>query len=493
MALESRGRHAAGDRTLRQVGASLARRHDWDHATEARLALATSLVRRGRPPDALAVLVDAREAAVHGARNDLLNRVAVLTGIALVDDGRLDEAEAVLSAVSASANGLEQAVVHWSALLALARCQFWQGRFGVAAQTLDMIHAPALGDEGAVPLAVLRSRISVGQGDYEQAIVEASNAVDRARAMARPDLVAMSACATAFAHHSLSDHKAVLGDVAVVVQMARTSHDPLLALRARLMAAESHRRQGRRGPGLALVARIRRVKSCPLPVILQARISLLDALLTDGADHRVVVQRHEDATGLGALKLFAPICHAQSRQAAVVSDIVSILHCCQMADDESKVLEGLCARLRTRLQANGVAFFSAESGTLTLIAFDGARVEPTLGERVAALDRPIAPHYVRGRLEAGAPVGYGGRQLGVLLIRWPSGSLCEEKDVVTLLATAAAASGPAVAGVLAKRAKSVSRKTDLIGTSPGMVEVRNAIERASNAPFAVLVEGASDR
>jgi DNA-binding NtrC family response regulator len=257
------------------------------------------------------------------------------------------------------------------------------------------------------------------------------------------------------------------------------------------MAAESHRRQGRRGPGLALVARIRRVKSCPLPIILQARISLLGDLLTDGTDHRVVVQRHEHATGLGALKLFAPICHAQSRQAAVVSDIVSILHCCQMADDESQVLEGLCARLRARLLANGVAFFGAESGTLTLIAFDGARIEPTLGERVAVLDRPIAPHSVGGRLEAGAPVEYGGRQLGVLLVRWPSGSLCEEKDVVTLLATAAAASGPAVAGVLAKRAKSVPRTTDLIGTSPGMVEVRNAIERASNAPFAVLVEGES--
>src|SRR5262249_38005773 len=151
---------------LRQVSASLARRHDWEHATEARLALASSLTRRGRPRDALAVLVDARDAAVHVARHELLTRVGGLTGVALVDDGRLDEAEAVLSAASASANGLEQAAVHWRALLALARCQFWQGRFGVAAQTLDVIDAPALSDEEAVPLAVLRSRVAVGQGDY---------------------------------------------------------------------------------------------------------------------------------------------------------------------------------------------------------------------------------------------------------------------------------------------------------------------------------------
>jgi hypothetical protein len=31
--------------------------------------------------------------------------------------------------------------------------------------------------------------------------------------------------------------------------MARRCHDPLLGLRARLIVAESHRRQGRRGPG----------------------------------------------------------------------------------------------------------------------------------------------------------------------------------------------------------------------------------------------------
>jgi DNA-binding NtrC family response regulator len=491
IALEGHGRHAAGDRTLRQVGASFARRHDWEQATEAGLALATSLVRRGRSREALGVLVDARDMAVHLDRSELSTRVAVLTGTALVDDSRLDEAEAVLSAASASANGLEQAIVRRAALIALARCQFWRGRFDVAAQTLDAVDAGAIGEEGAVLVAVMRSRVFVGLGDYERAIAEASSAVDRARVMAHPDLVAVSACAAAFTHHSLSDHKAVLDDVAVAVQMARSSHHPLLALRARLIAAESFRRQGRRGPGLTLVGRIRRVKACPLPVILQARIDLLSDLLTTEKGHDAVVKRHQQTTGLGGLMLFAPICHAQSRHAAAVSDIVSILQCCQTADEESQVLEGLCFRLRMRLQASGVAFFVAEAGVLTLMASDGARVEPTLGPRVAALDQPITPHYVGGRLEAGAPIKYGGRQLGVLLVRWASGSSCEAKDVVMLLATAATAAGPAVAGVVAKRARGVPRTADLIGMSAGIVDVRNAVERASSAPFAVLVEGES--
>jgi DNA-binding NtrC family response regulator len=491
MALTGRGRHAAGDRTLRQIGASLARRRDWEHATDARLVLAGSLVKRGRPREALAVLVEARDTAICVARNELLNRIAVLTGHALVDDGRLDEAEAVLSAASMSANGLDEAVVYRSAALAMARCQFWQGRFDAAAQTLNAIDGGGLGEEEAVRLAVMNARVSVGQGDFGRAIDQASHALDRSRAIDRPDLIAMSACASAFAHLSVSDHKAVLNDVVSAVHMARRSHDPLIAMRARLLAAESHRRQLRRGPGLALVARIRRVKSSPLPVILRARVDLLGDLLTAEKDDDSVVRRREQASGLSGLVLFGPLWHGLSRQSAAVSDIVSILQCCQNADEESRVLEGLCSRLRDRLQASAVAFFVQEAGAFTPIVFDGVRIEPTLGPRVAALEQPIAPHYVTGRLEAGAPLRYGGRLLGVLLVRWAIGVACDSQDVVMLLATAAAAAGPSMAGMLARRSVSATRMSDLLGISAPIVEVRHAVERASAAPFAVLVEGES--
>ena len=275
IALATQGRHAAGDRALRQVGASLARRHDWEHATEASLALAMSLVRRGRPREAHVILVDARDAAIHVSQNDVLNRIAVLTGVALLDDGRLDEAEAVLSAVVAAANGLEDADAHRSARLALARCQFWRGRFDSATHSLSGIDSAGADDPLAIRVAVLRSRLAVGEGDFERAIAQASSAVDRARTGSRPDLLALSAAAAAFAHLAVSDHAAVAADAALAVQMARRSHDPLLGLRARLIAAESHRRQGRRAPGLTLIGRIRRLKSRPLPFILRARVDLL--------------------------------------------------------------------------------------------------------------------------------------------------------------------------------------------------------------------------
>jgi len=203
------------------------------------------------------------------------------------------------------------------------------------------------------------------------------------------------------------------------------------------------------------------------------------------------VRRHCQTTGLAGLALFAPIRQALSQQAAAAADIVSILQCCQSADEEARVLDGLCARLRCRLQASGVAFFAGETGALAQVAADGSRIDPGLAARVLAVDQVITPHFLSGRLEAGAPVRYGGRHLGVLLVRWSLGTACDSTDVVMLLSTAATAAGPAVAGILARRSASSPRTSELIGTSAAMVDIRAAIERASAAPFAVLVEGES--
>jgi transcriptional regulator with GAF, ATPase, and Fis domain len=56
----------------------------------------------------------------------------------------------------------------------------------------------------------------------------------------------------------------------------------------------------------------------------------------------------------------------------------------------------------------------------------------------------------------------------------------------------ATAAGPALSGVLARRAADLtSRTADLIGVSRPIADVRLAVERAAAAPFAVLVEGES--
>ena len=257
--------------------------------------------------------------------------------------------------------------------------------------------------------------------------------------------------------------------------MARRAHDPLRALRVRLISAESHRRQGRRGPALALTRRIRRLKSSPLPFLLRAQVDLLSELLTStNSDDSVVVKRHCQTTGLAGLALFAPIRQALSQQAAAAADIVNILQCCQTADEETRVLDGLCVRLRCRLQAAGVAFFTGETGSFTQVASDVLESIRVLGRRVMAVDQVITPHFLSGRLEAGAPIRYGGRQLGVLLVRWSLGTACDSTDVVMLLSTAATAAGPAVAGILARRSASTPRTSELIGTSASMADIRAA-------------------
>src|SRR6185436_19934589 len=100
----------------------------------------------------------------------------ILTGVALTDDGRLDEAEAMLTAPVTAALGLAEGLAHRAAALALARCQFWRGRFDSAVESLSKIDDDALSDEEGIRLAIVRSRLAVGRNDFESAIAQAGRA-----------------------------------------------------------------------------------------------------------------------------------------------------------------------------------------------------------------------------------------------------------------------------------------------------------------------------
>src|SRR5258708_39962856 len=100
--LLDRGRWAKADRDLRQMIGRLARRRDWTSAARGATKLAGALVKRGRPRDAQALLVDAREYAAH-AGGEGLQDVARLSGVAWTDLGKLEEAEAVRPPAGAAA------------------------------------------------------------------------------------------------------------------------------------------------------------------------------------------------------------------------------------------------------------------------------------------------------------------------------------------------------------------------------------------------------
>jgi transcriptional regulator with GAF, ATPase, and Fis domain len=183
---------------------------------------------------------------------------------------------------------------------------------------------------------------------------------------------------------------------------------------------------------------------------------------------------------------------SQSPDLAIVHDIVDILHCSQTADEDAGVLASLAARLRSALDAAAVGFFLEDRGSSIQIAVDGGRLDPEIARRVMAVDQPIAPRAIEGRVESGAPVRYGGKRVGALVARWTLATRVAERDAMALLATTAAAAAPALAAAqMHRRAPVATAVSHLLGTSDAMAAIRSAVERAAPAPFAVLVQGES--
>ena len=507
------GRWARADRELRQAIGRLARRHDWASATIGATQLAGALVTRGRPRDAQALLSDAREYAGRAdddARKEALQHVALMSGVAWTDLAKLEEAEAVLRTVVASAEG-GGGEFGARAGLALARCLFWRGRFDEARQAVERVSASGLSGATGTRASILASRLAVAGRRYGDA-VSTSTAV--LHSSVDPQVRADVACAAAFAHLAVGDHGAVERDVACAVNAARQAHNPLRALRARLLGAESARRQGRLGPARALLARVQRLSASTLPPIVKARCDLLRDLLSE-PDSISAANRRARSTGLPALALFAPVspaaCPERPRREAghpvlgqpdfvALDDSLEILRCCQSAEEEGAVLAAVCARVKTRLNAAAVAFFGTHgipvsaAHPLTLLATEG-RLEPAVAERVVSVGQAVGPDSREGRVEGGAPVRYGGEVIGALAARWTPGSLGSPPDrarASAVLTMAAVAAGPAVAAIGARPVEvDHGASGELLGMSRAMDEVRRAVERAGTAPFSVLIQGES--
>ena len=490
------GRHAPGDRMLRSVIGGLARRHDWPHAFSGAIALARSLLKRGRPQDARTVLANAKDYATRAGQDAAVIDVAIFTGVAWIDLARLDEAEGVLQAALAAGRSSDTPAPLERARLALARCLFWRGRYAEAATLLASMEHPAEVGATRVEVAAASSRIAIGQRDLGGAVARATEALEIAERLGEPAVLARAACAAAFAHLAIGDRAGVDRDVDRGVRAARASRDPVSALRARLLAAESARRAGRAAIGTVLLGRIGKVSVSSLPPIVRARCALLADLLS-AASPADVVRRHVAATRLEALALFAPETAGQSGSDIhrAVEDAIEILRSCQTAEDDGTVLTDVCARLRLRLNAAVVGFFGRASGGLVLLASEGsARLDSRIGDRVVAAGQLITPHIRDEVIEGGTPVRYGGDTVGALVGRWAFGSPPDVPRASALLTMAATAAGPALAGAVARRREAADQGTgELLGVSGAMVEVRQAVERAAAAPFAVLIEGPSGR
>jgi DNA-binding NtrC family response regulator/tetratricopeptide (TPR) repeat protein len=488
----ARGRYAPAIRQLRQTIAGLARRDAWADAGNGAVALASSLLRRGRPREAQAALEEARTYAGRAGRDRQLLDVAILSGEGWTDLARLDAAETVLSAALASASSARDRSREARASLALARCLFWRGEYGDAAAALSRPFDD-VAVETRVRRELLAARIAVGQRDYGRAISTVAPLLQDAAIVSDPTLASLVACSAAFVHLAVGDLDAVDRDASTAVRSARAAHDPLRAIRARLLLAEAERRRGGSSIRRTGLQRLKRA-AATVPPIVRACWELVMALDSGTRPIAETIARHVAASGLPALALLAPSERADEAPSfdPFVDEVVSILHACQTADDELVVLKDVCTRVRQHLHALSVGFVTSRAGRVDVFVAEGGRLDARIAERAIAAAILIAPHRHEDRIEAATPVQYGGSVIGALCARWTLGSTYDVSRTAGVLTMAAAAAAPLLSAAIVHRDRTVrSGVPELIGVTPAMTELRQAVERAAAAPFGVLIDGES--
>jgi DNA-binding NtrC family response regulator len=505
----AQGRHAPGTRQLRQVVGSLARRGAWSDAAHGALALAGALLRRGRTRDALTVIDEGREYAVRAADQEKLVDLASLAGEAWVDLARLDEADSVLGTAMAAARDLADPERIAAASLVLARTAYWRGAYADADTILTAApESAAL----RVRRSLLASRIAVGLGDLSRAMSILSAIPEPLIAGQAATTKAAVAGVAAFVHIAVGDWTATERDLAQTLTLARAARDPHRATRARLLRAELERSRSRPAAALSQLHRLRRLVAAAPPVV-RMRWELAKALCAPGAEIEDTVAKQVRSTGLGALGLYAgtrspsdplrasvPSGGSSSddglRTSGVaagpfVDEVVAILRVCQTAADEVDVLKQVCARLRHHLHAAAVAVLVVHGDRVHGIASEGARFDAEIGERAIAAGITIAPHRVHDRVEAAAPIAYGGAPIGALCARWAIGSTHDTSLAPSVLTMSAAAAAPVVAAVKMRQGQVDGGAPELLGITSMMTDLRRSVERAAAAPFAVLIDGES--
>lgn len=189
----------------------------------------------------------------------------------------------------------------------------------------------------------------------------------------------------------------------------------------------------------------------------------------------------------------------QSRfEPAMVEGLIDILRVCHELDDPSAALSRVADMLRSSMAASVVAFIIADRQHPHSAAHAGAYVPSAAHLRLAAqtLDTGIASPLTGCGPgdETTWPIRYGASIVGAVWVQWAMGAPLTTNDVATLLGLAAAATAPAVHALnerLRAPRGAASAIPDLIGNSPAIEKVRQAVLKAAASPFPVLIEGES--
>ncbi|MEZ5317067.1 MAG: sigma-54 dependent transcriptional regulator [Vicinamibacterales bacterium] len=474
--LARRGRLASAARwhgaAVSAPGARLGTRGDLAAATD----VVVGLLRSGRPEAAAKAAARAGDVA---AGVDARSRFATLAADAWLLAGEPARAAQVLSLVEVAA-ALDRRPVAEQVRAAGARLRFWTGRMEEAIRLLDASGADGTGIETRLWRAVV-SRFGEGPVAASEAAAFALRAPDldvvgpRWRRLlqvlageARPEETTPPAPEVALA-------VAAPGESVVLEAVGGALAVDLLIEAGRAGEAQE---------ALGLASGSRRLGPLVGQVLdwLEAgtRVVRADRAGRDTRARRVAAIRRSAWPGIERWGMG----DAERRLLQALPDLLEGI---AGAEDEEGALVAACRWLRGQTGAAGAAFVACDGGRV--IASDGW--PPAHRGHGHTAWPPPKVEVLGEEARAAAPVRYGGRQVGHVLVRGHAGA-------VQTLAQAAATAAPLCGSALRARLDAVALSDvatgaipELMGGAPGVVAVREAIARAAPTAFPVLIEGES--
>ena len=441
-----RRRFASAERWFRAAMTLARGRGDETTAAECCERLVELLVEQGQPRRAWPVAIEFGELLkAAGPRSSVLTMAAR----ALVAGGELERAEARVAALEAEAQILDEDLPATTEACR-AELTFWRGRFD---------RAPPVAGLRSIPTAGWCGLSAWARGDHATLRVIAE---DLAMPNARAPGTEAAFWATALGALEQSGRRDWSVRAAQVVAAAPQNSRKLGAL-ARAIAAEVALAAGQADRAIELLGES------------DVRAPVAESLLREWLRARC----QGDARATKQLRV--RICRAGVEGVArwgegkdgmhLIHGLPALLQLVQDADDEQAALRGGCAWLRRQTGANEVAILTADGGGV--IAGDGWSGAEAAEPRAAV------------------PIRYGRAVIGQVVAR---GSDSDQVVIEQGVHAVAALLAPAVRSRL--DALEIGREADraaaeILGASPGMAAVREAIARAALTGFAVLIEGES--
>ena len=464
-ALECRGRHAAATRLLTRAARVLEGRRDLTQAARYWLQLAWIARNRGALAAAQTYSERAREA--DPSPDNQIN-AAWVTAVCWTDDNRLADAEASLRTLLVGASELNNAPLRFRCLLALARVMYWQGRSPEMLAMLAPIMASADADFLCEAL-LLTSRARIATGDLPGALLAARDGSRRAIDLGDQRLRSKSYLAVAVALCAAGDIEGVRAQVRMGLHAAAAAHLPLTALRLRALLLQAV------GANAADGAEARRTRN----VLQRALRHQVPAL---------IARRIESACTAD--------CNRPGRSGPAsppVATVEMFLEVAQRSKDDLAAVQEVSAALCEHLGAASLAVLAVPDGHVVGCAGRQWRERSTAVQQALASGRAVAIDDSREPKEAAEPVRCGGVLIGILGCRFVCGAVKAPDLVGATLRAAAIALATHLRAVLDARVSEPPPAVwgDLLGETAVAAALREAVYRASRAPFPVLIEGES--